>query len=202
MALGIHAAAPHARTTLERLARDSDVRVANQAFAVYESLFFDVDFVLAQKAFQRGDFDRVGHGVIGDLQVFRNSTYWRRVFHTTADDAERATAVRALGLLQDKTMLTEFAAWSTKQPYLLAQLAVALWRLGNEEAYLAKITALLELPVHTALYYQTFAIDCLFQTHPHRARSGREEIDKLVQEIPDLQPNWVYAHSVRELRLP
>ena len=191
---------PLARKILERLARDANALVARQAFAVYAQLFVEVDVAIARVAFDRGDFDKLGVNV-SDAKVFRSAAYWRGVLRRAADDSEKAEAVRALGLLRDTTIVAEFSQIESRNPYLLIQLAVALHRLGREEGYLERITAVLDLPVRD-VYYQTCAVDCLLQTHPLRARAAWERIEASIDAMPDLQPNWVYRHTLLKARLP
>lgn len=199
--LEFRSATPHARTTLERLARDPNVRVARQAFAVYTTLFVDVDFEITKAAFARGDFDQDGINVADPL-VFRSAAHWRAKLQDTFDDAQKATAVRALGLLGDTSVVPELSHTTGKNPYLLVQLAVASRRLGADDQYLKLIATVLDLPAREAAYYQTFCVDCLLQTHPERARAAWEKIEASIQSTPDLQPNWVYSHAVRRTRLP
>jgi hypothetical protein len=192
---------PLARVTLERLARDSEARVARQAFTVYVGLFVDVDFAIARVAFERGDFDQPGVQV-SEPKVFRSADYWREVLRRSADDAEKATAVRALGLLRDTVSVTEISAIQSKNPYFLIERAVALHRLGSEDGYLETISAILDLSARDAVYYQTSAIDCLLQTHPQQARPAWERVEASIVDMSDLQPNWVYRHAIRKTRLP
>jgi hypothetical protein len=87
-------------------------------------------------------------------------------------------------------------------PDLLYELAKALHRLGDEAGYLNVIESLLRLPPASAVYYQTLAIDCLLQTHPTQAREHWNKLHAAISALPDLQPNWMCAHILKENRLP
>lgn len=187
---------------LEQLSNDADPRVGGQAFAVYSRLFVDLDKNIVRGAFERGNLDLIGIHVL-DRAEFQSPEFWRLELGRTTGDALKARAVRALGLCGDRTDVQALAGlMRSDNPYLLAELAVASYRLGDQEQYLTTLERLLALPMKENIYYQTFAVDCLLQTNPDKARPAWERIHKALTETPDVQPNWVYAHVLQGSRLP
>jgi hypothetical protein len=165
-------------------------------------VFVDLDNDTVRRAFERGDFDLVG-SVVSDPKVFRTPEFWLNELAQPTDDSTKARAVRAIGLCGDATILSKLSGLAgSTNPYLLAELAAASRRLGNDERYLAALEAVLTLPLKDNIYYQTFAVDCLLQTHPARAKSAWDQINKGLASLPDFQPNWVYAHVLQRERLP
>ena len=191
-----------ARRVLERLSADEVPAVARQAFASYARGFVVLDREIVRKAFTRGDFDLVGINV-PDRKVFESREFWIQDLDRSNEPEIRARAVRAIGMCGTNAntgKLSEHLA--TTHPYLLIELALAFHRLGDEGQYLKAIEAILALPIKETLHYQTYAIDCLIQTHPDRARTAWKEIHEQFGRSEDCQPGWVYAHVVQEARLP
>lgn len=192
---------PVSREILERLAADRVPQVARQAFEQYSRRFVALDDALVQAAFSRGDFDLLGADVT-DRKVFQTPEFWINDLKATLDPAIQARGIRALGMCGTQAhvgFLSEYA--KTDNPYLLIQLALAFHRLGDSGKYLAALDSILRLPIRDALHYQTYAIDCLIQTHPERARSAWGSVHKQFEDTPEIQPNWVYAHIVQEAGL-
>ena len=198
----LDAPSAEARRLLERLSLDEVPAVAQQSFAVYSRMFVELDSKIVKQAFARGDFDLVG-GFVADREAFATPDYWIRELNTVSDARLQARAVRAIGMCGTAvhaSKLTEHLA--TANPYLLTELALAFHRLGDTQNYLAAIGAILALPLNEALSYQTYAIDCLIQTHPGRARPAWSRVHEQFGGSKDVQPNWVYSHVVQEARLP
>lgn len=189
-----------ARRVLERLAVDEAPSVSQQAFSAYARMFVVLDRAIVEKAFKRGDFDMVGIEV-NDRNVFKTPEFWiDRCNDTTG--APRAQAVRALGMCGSAADAKKLAQYlETSNPYLLIELAIAFHRLGDERRYLEAIEAILALPLMDALFYQTYAIDCLIQTHPDRARPAWNRVHEQFERSKDCQPGWVYSHIVQEARI-
>jgi hypothetical protein len=193
-----------ARTILERLAVDTEMRVAQQAFEVYSRMFVEVDKGIASKAFDRGDFNILGSD--GPEGMFKTTRYWLGDLKCkpdyggrTWDDAIGARAIRALGLLGDASVLAELAGLpGSRKAGFLTELAAAYRRLGSDEPYLAAIGQVLALPVKDDLPHQTIAIGYLLQTHPARAKTAWERIHGELAGLPDLQPGWVFGHYLQQ----
>ncbi|MCX6873571.1 MAG: hypothetical protein NTW21_07155 [Verrucomicrobia bacterium] len=193
-----------ARTILERLAVDTEIRVAHQAFEVYSRMFVDVDKGIASKAFDRGDLNILGSD--GPEGMFKTTRYWLADLKRKPDDGGRtwddesgARAVRVLGLLGDASVLPELAGLpGSRKPGFLTELAAAYRRLGSDEPYLAAVGQVLALPVKDNLPHQTIAIGYLLQTHPARAKQAWERIHGELAGSPDLQPAWVYGHYLQQ----
>ena len=191
-----------ARRVLERLSADEVPSVAQQAFAVYSRRFVVLDRELVKKAFNRGDFDIIGADVL-DRKTFETPEFWLQDLDDSDDPTLRARAVRAIGLCGKNTDTAKLSKHlATTNPYLLIQLALAFHRLSDEAQYLKAIETILALPIKEAFFYQTYAIDCLIQTHPDRAKATWKEVHEQFGRTPDCQPGWVYAHIAQESRLP
>lgn len=165
-------------------------------------MFVELDRKIVKQAFARGDFDVAG-GFVADREDFESPNYWIRALNTASDARLQAGAVRAMGMCgtaAHTSKLTEHLA--TTNPYLLRELALAFHRLGDTQSYLAAIDAILGLPLNEAFSYQTYAIDCLIQTHPGRARPAWIRVHEQFGGSKDVQPDWVYSHVVQEARLP
>jgi HEAT repeat protein len=191
-----------ARRLLEKLCTDSHLGVANQAFAHYSSLFVSLDHQLVKAAFRRGDFNIDGVNV-DDRYAFGQPSFWVEDLKETGAPDIQARAIRALGMCgtqEHVPLLLEYQ--KSDNPDLLYELAKALHRLGDEAGYLNVIESLLRLPPASAVYYQTLAIDCLLQTHPTQAREHWNKLHAAISALPDLQPNWMCAHILKENRLP
>lgn len=192
---------PISRKILERLAADQAPQVARNAFANYSRIFVELDDELVTAAFGRGDFDLVG-ARITDRGAFQTPEFWTHELKTTTDPTIRARAVRAIGMCGTQAhvgLLSEYT--KTDNPYLLIQLALAFHRLGGTQEYVETLGSILKLPIRDTLYYQTYAIDCLLQTQPDRARLAWRCVHKQFEGTKDIQPNWVYLHIVQEARL-
>src|SRR5436853_128929 len=85
VAAAFQASTPGARAALERLAQDQNARVAWHAFSNYTRVFVDVDFILAEKAFDRGDFNVEGI-TVSDPKVLRTPSFWRSQLKAAADE--------------------------------------------------------------------------------------------------------------------
>jgi hypothetical protein len=191
-----------ARRVLERLSADEVPAVAQQAFASYARSFVVLDRELVKKAFTRGDFDLIGVKV-SDRKVFESPEFWIQDLDHSNDPTLRARAVRAMGMCGKNTDAAKLSEHlTTTNPYLLIELALAFHRLGDEAQYLKAIEAILALPIKETLHYQTYAIDCLIQTHLDRAKTAWKEVHEQFGRAKDCQPNWVYAHIAQEARLP
>ena len=191
-----------ARRVLEKLSVDEVPAVAQQAFVNYSRSFVVLDRDIVKKAFTRGDFDLVG-SFVQDRKVFASPEFWIHELSGSSEADIRARSVRALGMCGSAThasKLTEYLA--TTNPYLLIELALAFHRLGDNQRYLGAIDTILALPLHEALYYQSYAIDCLIQTHPDRAKSAWKQVHEQFERSKEGQPGWVYSHIVQEARLP
>jgi len=191
-----------ARRVLEKLSVDEVRAVAQQAFVRYSRTFVVLDREIVRKAFTRGDYDLVGINV-PDRKVFESPEFWIQDLGHSNEPEIRARAVRAIGMCgtnENTGKLSEHLA--TTNPYLLIELALAFHRLGDEAQYLKAIETILALPIKEAFFYQTYAIDCLIQTHPDRAKAAWKEVHKQFERTKEGQPNWVYAHVIQESRLP
>ncbi len=191
-----------ARRVLKRLSVDDVPAVARQAFVNYSRSFVMLDRDIVKRAFSRGDFDLVGANV-RDRKVFESPEFWIHELSGSSAASIRARAVRALGMCGTTAhagKLSEYLA--TTNPYLLIELALAFHRLGDNLRYLEAIEAILALPLNEAFYYQTYAIDCLIQTHADRARSAWKRVHEQFERSKDSQPGWVYSHILQEARLP
>jgi len=198
-----HAASLDAKHILEKLSLDEDRRVARQAFAVYSQLFVDVDKSISRKAFDRGDFVRVGIEVT-NVSVFSTTEFWSAQL-ASSNESVRGGVVQAIGLLHDVAALPKLiAVKGSKNPYALLELAKAFRRLGNDKEYLTVLDSLLTPSISDkeSIYYRTRAIDCLIETHPARARAAWELNDQALARVDDVQPNWMFAHVTQKQRLP
>lgn len=190
------------RQVLERLSNDDVPAVANQAFASYSRSFVVLDRDIVKRAFSRGDFDLVGIEV-RDRRVFESPDFWIQELSRSSEASIRARAVRAIGMCGTNAHSSKLSEYlGTTNSYLLIELALAFHRLGDEQRYLKAIDAILALPLRDTLYYQTYAIDCLIQTHPNRARPAWRQVHEQFVHSPDSQPGWVFSHVVQEAGLP
>ena len=198
----IDAPSAEARRVLERLSVDEVPSVAQQAFAVYTRIFVVLDHDIVQKAFTRGDFHIVGISV-RNMKVFHTPEFWTQQLSRADEASSRARPVRALGMCgttEHTKMLSEYMA--TTNSYLLIELALAFHRLGDQPRYLEAIEAILALPLKEAFFYQTYAVDCLIQTHPARARTAWKRVHEQFEGSKDSPQAWVYSHILQEARLP
>jgi len=194
-------ATPDARKALEKLSNDSNQRVASQAFACYSSLFVELDKKLSMVAFHRGDFGE-NRTRLGNRTLLEAVDDWTKDLGSI-EPTFQARAARAIGICGSKKSNEELAKYvDSENAYLLMQLALAFHRLGDTESYLARINAIMDLPIGDAFYYKTLAINYLIQTHPERSRAEWNRVHKEFKESPDFQSNWVYAHITQEARLP
>ena len=190
------------RGILERLAMDETSQVARQAFAHYSRRFVKLSDPLVEAAFARGDFDLVGVNV-PDRKVFETPEFWIADLKNAAAPDNQARSARAIGMCGTRAHIEVLSEYTdTTNPYLLIELALAFHRLGDTEKYLATLDSMLALPIRDAFYYQSYAIDCLIQTHPQSARTKWKQVHEQFEKEEELQPNWVYAHIVQENRLP
>jgi hypothetical protein len=190
------------RRALERLSVDEVPQVARQAFVAYSRMFVELDRNIVGKAFARGDFDLVGAD-LKDRKVFESPDFWIRELNASTDASTRARAVRAIGMCGTPAHATTLSGHlGTTNSYLLIELALAFHRLGDSQRYLDALEAILALPINEAFYYQTYAIDCLLQTDPDRARGAWTRVHERFESSKDCEPGWVYSHIVQEARLP
>lgn len=202
VALKYDEASDEARRVLETLSIDEERSVARQAFAAYSRIFVVLDREIVKKSFARGDFDLVGVSV-QDRKIFENPEFWIHQLDSSDNPTLRARAIRVLGMCGKNADASKLSGHlNSTNSHLLIELALAFHRLGDEKQYSKAIETILALPFKESLSYQTYAIDCLIQTHPDRAQAAWMEVQKQFQRTKEGQPNWVYAHITQEARLP
>ncbi|MDA8242961.1 MAG: hypothetical protein M0025_02445 [Elusimicrobia bacterium] len=191
------------RSDFEKLIRDGDARVSNQALVAYLYRFAIINSDLVREHLEKLPIGPLAGGKWSGGQDYKTVKFQVAMLDNLNIDnphnGERIEYIGILGSKSDKAVLLPFLKATNE--YVLYKLALAFVRLGDKETGMTVLKRILQFNPETSLYYQTKAVYILDELDGDAARKAYATLAEAVQKSKSIQPGNYNEHFIQGLEL-